>query len=266
MKRPLILSLALLSTACEDKKKDEPPTSTATTRPATSATASAIVAAPADVPLPAGATRFAVSVGKGSFLIDAPAEKIKGSSDEVSGTLDVTPKELAKTTGTIHVRLSTLRTHTFDDADKNTSQTEHARNWMEVGNDASAATRMKFEWATLKITSIEATPASLADAKEEGGARVIKAKVSCDLTLHGVTSKKTVPVTVRLKGTGEAPTELTIKTDEPMSVSLKEHDVKPRDKVGTFLNGALERIGKKIDDKVQVSFEATAKAQMPAHP
>ena len=33
-----------------------------------------------------------------------------------------------------------------------------------------------------------------------------------------------------------------------------------------FRSGALERIGKKIDDKVQVSFEATAKPTMPAHP
>jgi hypothetical protein len=32
------------------------------------------------------------------------------------------------------------------------------------------------------------------------------------------------------------------------------------------LNGALDRTGKKIDDKVQVSFEAAAKATMPAHP
>jgi hypothetical protein len=42
--------------------------------------------------------------------------------------------------------------------------------------------------------------------------------------------------------------------------------VKPRDKVGSFLNGALDRIGKKIDDKVQVSFEATAHPSMPEHP
>ena len=68
------------------------------------------------------------------------------------------------------------------------------------------------------------------------------------------------------KGPADAPTELAIKTDDAMPVSLKEHEVKPRDKVGSFLNGALERIGKKIDDKVQVSFEGDAKAVMPPHP
>jgi hypothetical protein len=138
---------------------------------------------------------------------------------------------------------------------------------MEVGNDSPAEARMKYEWATLNVTSIDAAPSALADAKDEKGARVIKAKVSGDLTLHGVTSKTSgIPVTVAFKGPPEAPTELAIKTDAPMPVSMKEHDVKPRDKIGSFLNGALDRIGKKIDDNVQVSFETTAKATMPAHP
>jgi hypothetical protein len=57
-----------------------------------------------------------------------------------------------------------------------------------------------------------------------------------------------------------------LKTDEPFPVSMKEHAVMPRDKVGGFLNGALERIGKKIDDKVAVSFQADLKATMPPHP
>ena len=97
--------------------------------------------------------------------------------------------------------------------------------------------------------------------------RAIKAKVFGDLTLHGVTAKELgVPVTVTIGGPADAPIQLVIKTDAPMPVSMKEHGVKPRDEIGSFLNGALDRIGKKIDDDVQVSFEATAKATMPAHP
>jgi hypothetical protein len=125
---------------------------------------------------------------------------------------------------------------------------------------------MKYEWATLTLDSVEATPPALADVPEANGARAVKANVTGEFNLHGVTSKKTVPVTVTFKGPADAPTEVDIKTDAPMAVSMKEHDVRPRDKVGSFLNGALERIGKKIDDKVQVSFEATVKPTMPAHP
>lgn len=277
MRMPALLCVVALATiGCEDKKSDPTPTTPTATAASASANAIAPVASiaasvvasatPKNAPLPPGVTRFELSTGKGTFLIDAPLEKIKGMSDEVTGDLDLDAKELAKSKGTVMVRLSTLKTSTFDDADKNTAQTEHARNWMEVGNDSSAASRMKYEWATLKITSLDGAPASLADVKEENGARSVKAKISGDLTIHGVTSKKVVAVTLKVKGPADAPAELTVKTDEPMAVSLKEHDIKPRDGVGSFLNGALERIGKKIDDKVQVSFEATAKAHMPAHP
>jgi polyisoprenoid-binding protein YceI len=278
MKRTTFLVLvSMLAIACDDAKKPEDPsqaltkaTTSASAAPATASAAPAGSAAPsaaanADVP-PPGSTRFAMEMGKGSFLIDAPLEKIKGTSDETKGHIDLDPKDITKARGEIGVRLSTLKTATFGDMDKDVAQTEHARNWMEVGNESSAASRMKYEWAMLTITSIEAAPSAIADAKEDKGARVLKAKVNGDLMLHGVTSKKTVPVTVTIKGPPDAPTDFTIKTDEAMPVSLKEHDVKPRDQVGGFLNGALERIGKKIDDKVQVSFEATLKATMPAHP
>jgi polyisoprenoid-binding protein YceI len=265
------LCVAVSFAGCDDKAKEAPAppaaavaaTSSAAAAPAPSTGAQG----PKELPPAPGATRFAVLMGKGSFLIDAPLEKIKGTSDEVRGFVDVNPKDLTKTQAQIGVRLSTLRTATFDDEDKNTAQTEHARNWMEVGNDSPAESRMKYEWATLNVTSVDATPAALADAKDEGGARTIKAKISGDLTLHGITSKKTgIPVTVTVKGPPDAPTEIAIKTDAPMPVSMKEHDVKPRDKIGSFLNGALDRIGKKIDDNVQVSFETDAKATMPAHP
>ncbi|HEY8077278.1 MAG TPA: YceI family protein [Labilithrix sp.] len=263
------LCIVVLSAGC-DEKKEQPAAAPATTAAAATASAAAPAGSaptPKDVPLAAGATRFAILMGKGTFLIDAPLEKIKGTSDELRGYVDVNPKDLSKTTGSIGVRLSTLRTSTFDDADKNAAQTEHARNWMEVGNDSPADSRMKYEWATLVVTAVEPTPSALADAKEENGARVVKAKVSGDLMLHGVTSKKTgIPVTVTFRGPADAPTELRIKTDAPMPVSMKEHDVKPRDKIGSFLNGALDRIGKKIDDNAQVSFETDAKATMPAHP
>jgi polyisoprenoid-binding protein YceI len=279
MKRLLVmLALPVAILACDDQKKPDESAQSLTKAAANAGATPAVVsatpsaaasssaaAANADVP-PPGATRFVVEMGKGTFLIDAPLEKIKGSSDETRGHVDLDPKDIGKARGDIAVRLSTLKTSTFGDMDKDVAQTEHARNWMEVGNDSSASSRMKYEWATLTISSIEAAPGALADAKEDKGARSIKAKVNGDLMLHGVTSKKVVPVTVTFKGPAEAPTEIGIKTDEAMPVSLKEHDVKPRDQVGGFLNGALERIGKKIDDKVQVSFDATLKATMPAHP
>jgi hypothetical protein len=271
---PVCACFVALSLGCDDDKKKDTPmpaaqpstSAAASAGPAGSTTIAAASAGPRESPPAAGATRFAVVTGKGAFLIDAPLEKIKGSSDELRGHLDVNLKEIGKSTGDIMVRLSTLRTNTFQDNDKNVAQTGHARNWMEVGNDSPAEARMKYEWADFVVTAIDATPSALSDAKDEGGSRTIKAKVSGDLTLHGVTSKKTVPVTVTFKGTADSPTELDLKTDQPMPVSMKEQGVMPRDTLGGILNGALDRIGKKIDDIVQVSFDAVAKPTMPAQP
>ena len=68
----------------------------------------------------------------------------------------------------------------------------------------------------------------------------------------------TVSATVTFAGPPEAPTLVRVVTAEPVRVSLKEHDVKPRDLAGKFLSGALEKVGQKIDDSVQLSLDLTA--------
>jgi polyisoprenoid-binding protein YceI len=196
--------------------------------------------------------------GKSTFLIDAPLEKIKGSAEEVRGSISLELHEFSRTRGEVSFRLTSLKTATFGDADKDGAQTDHARNWMQVGEESRAEDRRKYEWATFTITSVEVSPSRLEDTREEGGARVLKGKVSGDFTLHGVTRTKTLAFTATLQGPPGQPNRLTLKTDAPFEVSLKEHDIKPRDGVGSFLNGALEKIGKKIDDRVQVSLEVEA--------
>jgi len=262
MTRSTLATALLISGVCAlggCDKKDEG------AKPAEAKPAESQAAAAKPMAAPSGAAAaeamghaMVVSKVKGSFLIDAPLEKIKGASEEGKGTLDVDPKDLTKSKGEIAIKLTSLSTNTFGDKKKDDSQTEHARNWMEVGPESPAAKKSQFEYVKLTIKSVETATPKLADVKEEGGARVVKAKVTGDLWLHGVTSQKVVPVTVTFKGPADAPTEVTIKSDEPMPVSLKEHSIMPRDGIGSFLNGALEKIGKKIDDKVQVSVEATA--------
>jgi len=248
----LALPLALfLSLAACDEKKDAPPAMPAAT-PAVSAKPAAAM------PAPATGTTLAVKKAKGTFLIDAPLEKIKGTSEEGKGELSLDPMDLTKSRGEVSIKLTALHTQTFGDKSKDDSQTDHARNWMEVGPESSAESKAKYEFALLTIKSVETPSTKLADIKEEGGVRTFKAKVVGDLWVHGVTSAKTIPVTVMVRGPVDAPTEITVKTDEPMMVSMKEHGIAPHDKLGGFLAGALEKIGKKIDDKVQVSFEATA--------
>ena len=199
-----------------------------------------------------------VREGKATFLIDAPLEKIKGEVSEVKGTVRLDPADLTRTQGEVSFRLAALKTTTFDDAANNESQTEHARNWMQVGPKSDAADRARYEWAVFRIAALEVTPARLADAPVENGARVVQGKATGDLTLHGVTRSHVVPFKARITGPVEAPTGLALTSDRPVDVSLKDHDVKPRDEVGSLIAGALEKIGKKISDKVQVTLEIRA--------
>jgi hypothetical protein len=68
-----------------------------------------------------------------------------------------------------------------------------------------------------------------------------------------------VKLAALFSGPPDAPTRVQVTTLEPLRISLKQHDVKPRDVAGKFLKGALEQVGEKIVDEVQVSFDFNAK-------
>jgi len=213
-------------------------------------------------PAPPKAVRFSIGGdgNKVSVMIDAPLEKFKGDTAKVSGVLDVQPDDLKKSSGEIDADLDAFVTHTFNDKDKDESQTEHAHNWFELGSEVPQKTRDDYKMARFIIESIDETSVpNLAKAPEEGGKRTVTFKASGSLRVHGRASKKTVVVTVAFTGPAASPTELTIATKEPFFASLSEHDVKPRDLAGKFLQGALEKVGKKIDDKAQITIEAKAK-------
>lgn len=226
--------------------------------PATSNSSSAAAAA-------TPSKSFAVAeAGNASFLIDAPLEKIKGTATRFRGNLEIDPAKLSATRGQVDVDLKTLKTTTFDDAEKNTKQTEHAQNWFELGNDVEAKQREENQWARFTIKSVKSSgPDNLAEVKEVDGARTIEITAEGDLWLHGATAAKTVKLSVSFKGAPDAPSSVQVKTVEPIAVSLEAHSVKPRDVAGKFLQGTLEKIGKKIDDKVQVSLDFPAAIKKP---
>lgn len=212
-------------------------------------------------PASAGATRFAVAEkGTASFVIDAPLEKIKGHSAKVRGEITLDPADLMTTRGEVDVDLMDLVTETFDDADKNKTQTGHAHNWMEIGDDVEPKRREENRFARFTIKSVDNVSAKLADAPENNGERTVVVTARGDLWAHGVSSPKALKLSAGFQGPLTAPTAIHITTAEPLPLSLKEHDIKPRDVAGKFLNGALEKVGKKIDDTVQISLDVTARS------
>lgn len=212
-------------------------------------------------PIASGATRYQVTeAGTARFFIDAPLEKIKGRSVVFRGNLDIDPSDLSKSRGEVDVDLAALKTETFGDAEKNAAQTGHSHNWLEIGLDVPAEAREQNRWARFTIGSVDsATPNRVADAPEIDGVRMVKITANGRLWLHGVMSPKTVKLTASFTGPVATPVLVHVVSDEPFGVSLKEHDIKPRDVAGKFLNGALERVGKKIDDNVQVSLDWMAR-------
>jgi polyisoprenoid-binding protein YceI len=217
--------------------------------------------ASAALPAAAGAARFAVSEqGRASFLIDAPLEKIKGRSGKLRGEITVDPSDLMTTRGEVDVDLMDLTTETFDDAEKNKTQTGHAHNWMEIGDDVEAKRRDENRFARFTIKSVENVSSKLVDAPEKNGERTVMVTARGDLWAHGVSSPKAIKLSAAFQGPPSAPVAIHITTAEPLPLSLKEHDIKPRDVAGKFLNGALEKVGKKIDDTVQISLDVTARS------
>jgi polyisoprenoid-binding protein YceI len=262
-----VLPVLAMLAACS---KEEPPAAktAAVTPSAAPAAANPPPAAPAPAaanpaapPLAAGQRRFEAASGTASFLIDAPLEKIKGKSTKVRGWLDVNPADLKTGKGQLEFDLADLKTETFGDPAKDGSQTEHARNWLEIGGEVDPKRREENRWVRFTIKAIDdANPTKPAAADMKNGQLAVTMQATGDLFLHGVGSSKKVNVALTLEGPADAPTSIRIVTSQPLKISLKEHDVKPRDLAGKFLSGALEKIGQKIDDNVQISLDLTAKA------
>jgi polyisoprenoid-binding protein YceI len=196
--------------------------------------------------------------GTASFLIDAPLEKIKGRSGKLRGSLQLDPSDIRATRGQIAVDLGDLKTETFNDPSKDAKQTDHTHNWLQLGADVPEKERSENRWVRFTIRSISSASANrIADAPEKEGKRTVSIVAEGDLWLHGVSAAKTVKLTVEFQGPPAAPTSLRVVTAEPFAISLEQHHVKPRDVAGKLLDGALEKVGKKIDDAVQISIELT---------
>jgi polyisoprenoid-binding protein YceI len=263
-----LFSVVTLLAACSRETASSTPPEASARAPAGPSAVAAAPSGSAAAPSGSAAARAAVlpvRQGKATFLIDAPLEKIRGEVSEARGEVRLDAADLGQTRGEVSFRVTTLRTLTFGEAGKDESQTDHARNWLQVGSKSEAADRQRYEWATFRVMAVEvAAPpgggaARLADLPAEAdGSRVVRGKAVGDLSLHGVTRSHTIAFTARVSGPAAAPTGLVLTTERPLDLSLKDHAVEPRDEIGSLLAGALEKIGKKISDRVQVSLEVKA--------
>ena len=210
----------------------------------------------------AGAKRFTIDDAGTLKIWMETGEKFSGEVSRLGGVFDVDLDDLSKSTGEVTGDLDTFKSTTpgIDDD----TQTEHAKNWFEIGDDVPKDKRDDYKIARFtieKITKVDAQTLKDAPPNGKDGARVVTFEAHGQLRVHGRSSPKDVRVQLAFSGPLDAPTGIEFHTVDPVAASLSEHDVKPRDVAGKFIAGALEQVGKKIDDRPLVSVQGTAKAK-----
>lgn len=248
-----LAALASVATGCS--KKDDP----VALAPSATALASSQVAASAK------AWHLAIDAASTTH-VDMPGlkEHIMGDTTAAAGTLDVVAADLTQSRGTIRVDLATFSTKTFDDADKNATQTEHARTWLEAVVEGKPNDAMR--WATFAIRSVDgasATDLSKVAPTKDGtdDVRTVTMTVHGDMLIHGHQIQKDAPVEVAFRfpagaAADAAPTRVTIKTKQPVHVVLKEVDVQPRDTVGkltSWTTGLVSKVAEFADITVNLT-------------
>lgn len=255
-----LLALAAMAMGCDDKKT--------TLAPAASSLAPS-------TPPPPGATisKFAIDAqSKTSLEMEAPKEKIKATTTGGTGSLDIDLTNLASSRGEVKMDLTTLTTNTFPEAEKNVSQTTHARTWLEVSDGESGKLEDKVKesnrYAVYAIRSVENPSAAdvtkVAAVKEgDDDVRTVTMTTKGELLIHGHKVDREGDLEVKFHypagGDPKKPTWIGVKTRKPFHVKLAEHDVKPRDGFGKIAKGSFNLLGTKVADDADVSLDLRAK-------
>jgi hypothetical protein len=262
MPRPaaaLVLAFAVipvaLTTLVGCGKKEDPTT--------LAPVASALAASTAS---PGGATWHYTLDPKGTAHVEMPGvtEHIVGDTSAASGSLDVSPGDLAQSRGIVRIDLSTFTTHTFG-SERDADQTKHARTWLEAVVDGKVNEDMR--WAEYAIRSIDGlTATDLAKVAPTGDAdgdvRTVTMTTHGDLRIHGRQVQKDDVVTVVFRypkgaAADSKPTRIEVKPKQPIRVVLKEYDVQPRDPGGKALAWTTSLLSK-VAETADVTFDLAA--------
>jgi polyisoprenoid-binding protein YceI len=151
----------------------------------------------------AQAKTFKVAEGQIQFVSDAPLEKFTGTSNKVSGELNVDPKQPAQTKGSVKVEISSIKTG-IDLRD------EHLQNesWLDAKKYPHA------EFTITKVSGIDQLKPNEA----------VEANVTGKFSLHGVTQEVSTTAKVRwIPGDGGKAGSLRVVGS--FSVNLEKHKV-----------------------------------------
>lgn len=209
--------------------------------------------------------------GKTAIDMPAPNEHIKAATSVTDGALDVDLMNITNTRGEVKADLTTIVTTTFDDPSKNSAQTEHAHNWLEIGSLVTPEVKDANRWVVFAIRAIDgasATDITKVVPTKDGGddVRTVTLTAHGEVLLHGHKSNKDVTLEVKLHYPSGAapdshPTKIELATKTPLHIVLAEHDIKPLDNFGKLATASLGLLGTKVANTADVTFDFTATPQ-----
>lgn len=237
-------------------------------KPTLGATASAL--APA-AELPGASAELAVqsASSKIDFTMEAPFEKIYGEAPgSIEGSFALDPHDLSKTRGLIRMDLSKLylfqqkrddESSAYGEKVQNPKQNAHMKEWFGIDDGEPAAEREKNRWALFSVTDVKDVSATDVSTLS-GASRKVTATIGGELLVHGRKVPKTVQIEATFEYNGDHLDALSVKTLQPLTIALKEHDIRPPDasKSEQVLQNWLGLFGKKVAEEAPVEFEFRA--------
>ena len=224
----------------------------------------------AEAPKSTGAQRFVVESTGGTleFTMDAPIEKIRGRvpPSAVTGEIFINARDIASTTGIIHVDLAALDLfqskadaagQPFGAETRNDTQNQHARAWLEIGPDTPDDILKRnnlVEFSLRQVTDLSATDLT----QLTGAERKVTFTAVGEFLLHQRSAAKSVKMEATFAWSGDAPTSVRIHTLEPLEIGLEEYDVRPREAFAKLAAKTLEALSDKVARSAAVRIELTA--------
>jgi hypothetical protein len=233
-------------------------------------------------------TRFAIDAKTVvRFELKAAKKTERGSFRVARGELEVDLLDLGRTRGSVDVDVASALMED-DDPEQARENTRRAQNWLDVGSSRPEAERDRLRWATFTLQKVEklsteaahegqlvktpgtdsGNPADTDDPVEAGATetRAVTFTAHGHLLLHGFRVDQTAQLRALFSYAGPAtpgarPERLVIQTRGPFVVSLKSHDIQPRDESGVFLAQDAKLLGREIGSQAQVHVDLSARPQ-----
>lgn len=193
----------------------------------------------------------------------AELENIQGSGKQgLTGEISFDPQNVLAASGTVRFDLTRLRllhaikrgdTEEMGELRSSSKQNDDMRIWLEIASDTPEETLKRYRYATFAFERVKkAVPTAL---PSEPGEYKLSLVVEGAFELHGHTVRKTVPLNATVTQTAAGVTQVRARTAEPLTISLTEHDVRPRTAFGILADRTLDAMGKKVAKTPQVQLE-----------